>query len=83
MSHAHPVDEVGLDKFDHLQRHEQTNGNQVVEEDDEGEEVETKVRCTAVWQSGEEENKERKKYRKEKKGQYKETESVQIYRTCA
>lgn len=38
-SHAHPVDEIRLDKLDHLQRHQQTNGNQVVEEDDEGEEV--------------------------------------------
>lgn len=82
MSHAHPVDEVGLDEFDHLQRHQQTDGNQVVEEDDEGEEVQTEVRCTAVWQSPEWKNKERKKKYRKERGAYKETESVQIDSTC-
>lgn len=47
---AHPVDEKGLDELDNLQRHQETDGDQVVEQDDEGEEVEAKVSCPAIYQ---------------------------------
>lgn len=50
---THPVDEEGLDELDDLQRDQQTDGDQVVEEDDEGEEVEAKVsRATICWGLG-------------------------------
>lgn len=47
---AHPVDEKGLDELDNLQCDQETDGDQVVEQDDEGEEVEAKVSCPAICQ---------------------------------
>jgi hypothetical protein len=47
---SHPVDEEGLGELDDLKGHQQTDGDQVVEENDEGEEVEVKVRRTAICQ---------------------------------
>lgn len=40
---THPVDEKGLDELDNLQCDQKTDGDQVVEQNDEGEEVEAKV----------------------------------------
>lgn len=45
---THPVDEKGLDELDNLQCDQKTDGNQVVEQDDEGEEVEAKVGRAAI-----------------------------------
>ena len=40
---THPVDEEGLNELDDFERHLQTDGNEVVEEDDEGEEIEAEI----------------------------------------
>lgn len=45
---THPVDEKGLDEFDNLQGDQETDGNQIVEQDYEGEEVEAKVSGSSV-----------------------------------
>lgn len=50
LSFTHPVDEKGLDKLDNLQCDQETDGYQVVEQDNEGEEVETKVSSPAIYQ---------------------------------
>lgn len=50
LSSTHPVDEKCLDEFDHFQRHQQTDGYQVIEQDDEGEEVEAEVGRPAIYQ---------------------------------
>lgn len=47
---THPVDEKGLDEFDNLQGDQETDGNQIVEQNNEGEEVEAKVSGTSVCQ---------------------------------
>lgn len=47
---THPVDEKGLDEFDNLQGDQETDGNQIVEQDYEGEEVEAKVSGSSVCQ---------------------------------
>lgn len=47
---AHPVDEKGLDEFDNLQGDQETYGDQVVEQNYEGEEVEAKVSGSSVCQ---------------------------------
>lgn len=47
---AHPVDEKGLDEFDNLQGDQETDGDQIVEQDYEGEEVEAKVSGSSVCQ---------------------------------
>lgn len=47
---THPVDEKGLDEFDNLQSDQETDGNQIVEQDYEGEEVEAKVSGSSVCQ---------------------------------
>lgn len=47
---THPVDKKGLDELDNLQCDQETDGDQVVEQDDEGEEVEAKVSCPAIYQ---------------------------------
>ena len=39
----HPVNEEGLNELDDFERHLQTDGNEVVEEDDEGEEIEAEI----------------------------------------
>lgn len=46
---THPVDEKGLDELDHLQRDQEADGDQVVEQDDEGEKVEAKVSRPAIY----------------------------------
>lgn len=46
---THPVDEKGLDELDHLQCDQETDGDQVVEQDDEGEKVEAKVSRPAIY----------------------------------
>lgn len=43
LASTHPVDEKGLDELDNLECDQKTDGDQVVEQDDEGEEVEAKV----------------------------------------
>lgn len=50
LTFAHPVNEKGLDELDNLQCDQETDGDQVVEQDDEGEEVEAKVSCPAIYQ---------------------------------
>lgn len=47
---THPVDEKGLDEFDNLQCDQETDGNQVVEKDNEREKVEAKVSSPAICQ---------------------------------
>lgn len=47
---AHPVDEKGLDEFNNLQGDQETDGDQIVEQDYEGEEVEAKVSGSSVCQ---------------------------------
>lgn len=47
---THPVDEKGLDKLDDLQCDQKTDGDQIVEQDDKGEEVEAKVSRPAIYQ---------------------------------
>lgn len=47
---THPVDEKGLDEFDNLQGDQKTDGNQIVEQDYKGEEVEAKVGSSSVCQ---------------------------------
>lgn len=47
---THPVDEEGLDEFDNLQGDQETDGNQIVEQNNEGEEVEAKVSGASVCQ---------------------------------
>lgn len=47
---THPVDEKRLDELDNLQCDQETDGDQVVEQDDEGEEVEAKVSRPAIYQ---------------------------------
>lgn len=49
-SSTHPVDEKSLDELDNLQCDQETNGDQVVEQDDEGEEVEAKVSRPAIYE---------------------------------
>lgn len=49
-SSTHPVDEKSLDELDNFQCDQETNGDQVVEQDDEGEEVEAKVSCPAIYE---------------------------------
>lgn len=46
---THPVDEESLDELYDLQSHQKTDGNQVVEEDDEGEKVQAEVSRSAIW----------------------------------
>lgn len=47
---THPVNEKGLDELDDLQCDQETDGDQVVEQDYEGEEVEAKVSRPAIYQ---------------------------------
>lgn len=47
---THPVDEKRLDELYNLQSDQETDGDQVVEKDDEGEKVEAKVGCSAIYQ---------------------------------
>lgn len=47
---THPVDEESLNKLDNLQCNQKTDGDQVVEQDDEGEEVEAKVSRPTIYQ---------------------------------
>lgn len=47
---THPVDEKGLDEFDNLQGDQETDGDQIVEKDYEGEEVQAKVSGSSVCQ---------------------------------
>lgn len=47
---THPVDEKGLDEFDNFQGDQETDGNQIVEQNYEGEEVEAKVSSSSVCQ---------------------------------
>lgn len=47
---THPVDEEGLNKLDNLQCDQKADGDQVVEQDDEGEKVEAKVSCPTIYQ---------------------------------
>lgn len=47
---THPVDEEGLNKLDNLQCDQKADGDQVVEQDDEGEEVEAKVSRPTIYQ---------------------------------
>lgn len=47
---THPVDEKGLDEFDNFQCYQETDWYQVVEQDNEGEEVEAKVSSPAIYQ---------------------------------
>lgn len=44
---THPVDEEGLDELDNLECDQETDRDQVVEKDDEGEEVEAEV-CSST-----------------------------------
>lgn len=46
---THPVDEEGLNELDNLQRDQKADGDQVVEQDDEGEEVEAKVSRPTIY----------------------------------
>lgn len=50
LTSTHPVDEKGLDELDNLQSDQETDGDQVVEQDDEGEKVEAKVSRPAIYQ---------------------------------
>lgn len=47
---THPVDEEGLNELDNLQCDQKADGDQVVEQDDEGEEVEAKVSRPTIYQ---------------------------------
>lgn len=47
---THPVDEKGLDELDDLQCDQETDGDQVVEQDDECEKVEAKVCRPTIYQ---------------------------------
>lgn len=47
---THPVDEKGLGKLNNLQCNQKTDWNQVVEQDNEGEEVEAKVSRATIYQ---------------------------------
>lgn len=46
---AHPVDEEGLNELDNLECDQKADGDQVVEQDDEGEEVEAKVSRPTIY----------------------------------
>lgn len=46
---THPVDEEGLNELDNLQCDQKADGDQVVEQDDEGEEVEAKVSRPTIY----------------------------------
>lgn len=46
---THPVDKKGLGELDDLQRDQKTDGDEVVEQDDEGEEVKAKVSCPTIY----------------------------------
>lgn len=46
---THPVDKKGLDELDDLQRDQKTDGDEVVEQDNECEEVKAKVSCPTIY----------------------------------
>lgn len=46
---THPVDKKGLDELDDLQCDQKTDGDQVVEQNNEGEEVEAKVSRPTIY----------------------------------
>lgn len=48
-SDSHPVDEKRLDELDDLQCDQETDGDQVVEENDEGEKVQAEVSSSSIY----------------------------------